>query len=307
MRATALLLASLVVACATPSLSPTLPAAGRLMDVPFYSQSADDCGPASLAMVLSWSGIEMGPQALIDEVYTASRSGALPSDIVSAARRHGRVPYPSDSLDGLLGEVAAGHPVLVLQNLAFWWKPVWHYAVVVGYDRAERTIELHTGTTPRRSIPLSTFERTWARADHWARVVLRPGELPAQLDSQGVLHAALALEEIGRWQEAEEVYTAASERWPRSLAHLMGVGNARYAQGNLEGARAAFALATQRHPNAASAFNNLAQVLFESGNLTAARSAASRALGIGGPLAVTYGRTLADIERAAASQTEAEP
>jgi hypothetical protein len=33
-----------------------------------------------------------------------------------------------------LREVAAGNPVLVLQNLSFAWAPVWHYAVVMGYD-----------------------------------------------------------------------------------------------------------------------------------------------------------------------------
>jgi hypothetical protein len=43
----------------------------------------------------------------------------------------------------LCEEVAAGHPVIVLQNIGLSWYLVWHYAVVVGYDLHEGTVIFH--------------------------------------------------------------------------------------------------------------------------------------------------------------------
>jgi hypothetical protein len=55
--------------------------------------------------------------------------------MIGAARRHGRLAYLITGPDSMFEEVAAGHPVIVLQNLGLSWYPVWHYAVVVGYDQ----------------------------------------------------------------------------------------------------------------------------------------------------------------------------
>jgi Peptidase_C39 like family len=114
-----------------------LPASHEIIDVPFFAQEAYQCGPASLAMVLNHAGFSAMPDALTDQVYIPARQGSVQVEMLAAARRNGALAYelaqqPSD----LLAEVAAGNPVLVLQNLAFNWYPRWHYAVVFVHIRA---------------------------------------------------------------------------------------------------------------------------------------------------------------------------
>src|SRR3569623_834586 len=136
--------------------------------------------PAALATVLAWSGSAVTSESLVNEVYVPARKGSLQPELLAAARRLARAPYVlrSDVAD-VLREVAAGHPVLVLQNLGLSWAPRWHYAVVVGFDLARERVVLRSGTEKRHEVSLALFERTWRRAHAWAVVVPPPAELPA--------------------------------------------------------------------------------------------------------------------------------
>jgi tetratricopeptide (TPR) repeat protein len=228
-------------------------------------------------MVLGWGGIAAEPERLRSEIFTEARSGSLQSDIVAAGRRHGRVVYPLGTLGEILTELAAGHPVLVFQNLGLGWYARWHYAVAIGYDLADRTIVLHTGRSARRAVRLELFERTWARAGHWAVAVLPPARLPGSAVETRYLMAVVGLERANRAPEAELAYAAALERWPSSLGARIGLGNSRYARGDLEGAESAFRSATLHHPDSPAAFHNLAEVLRELGRDEEAARAAARA------------------------------
>src|SRR3972149_4068932 len=68
-----------------------LPQRAEVAGVPFYPQERYYCGPAALAMVMTWSGDPVTPDALVPEVYTPSRQGTLRNDMVAAARRRGRL------------------------------------------------------------------------------------------------------------------------------------------------------------------------------------------------------------------------
>lgn len=99
-------------------------AARAMVDgVPFHPQDELQCGPAALAMVLNWSGIDVQPADLTPQVFTPGLKGSLQSALIGAARRHGRVAYPIVGSEALLAEIAAGHPVIVLVNLGFFWYP----------------------------------------------------------------------------------------------------------------------------------------------------------------------------------------
>ena len=76
----------------------------------------------------------------------------------------------------------------------------------------------------------------------------------------------------------------------------MGLGNSRYALGDLRAAEAAFRAATHAHPNAAVAFNNLAQVLADRARWREAEQAARKAVEIGGENADVFRQTLARVE-----------
>ena len=147
--------------------------------VPFFSQTPYHCGPAALATVLVDAGLAASPEALADAVFLPAREGSLQTEMLAGARRQGALAYrvPGE-LNVLLNEVAAGHAVVVLQNLGLALAPRWHYAVLVGYDLERREVVLRSGTTRRELMGLATFEHTWARGGHWAFVALPPGRWP---------------------------------------------------------------------------------------------------------------------------------
>jgi hypothetical protein len=285
--------------CATPQVAAllarpaaTLPARGELSGVPFYPQEEYQCGPAALATVLMHAGVATTPDALVPEVYLPARGGSLQAEMLAAARRHGVVAYRlAPGLGDLLQEVADGTPVIVLQNLAVGFAPLWHYAVVIGYDLPREEIILRSGTTRRAVMTLGSFERTWARGDHWAMLALAPERLPATADEDHYVVSVVALERVAP-AAARRAYTTAIGRWPGNLTARIGQGNAAYAMRDLLGAEAAYREATRRHPQAADAWNNLAQALLELQQRHEALAAAQRAVDIGGPRLAQYQATL---------------
>lgn len=300
-----MLLAGLLVVvtgCAAPrsrqlTASPTSsPPALELADTPFFPQERYQCGPAALATVLAAAGAAATPEELTPQVYLPARKGSLQPELLAAVRRHGRVPYVlAPQLSALVAELTAGTPVLVLQNLGLSFAPVWHYAVVVGFDPARKQLILRSGTERRRMTRLSTFERTWRRSGYWAVAVTPPGRVPATAEEPPYLEAVLGLEQVADWEGAEAAYAGALARWPDSLGAHVGLGNSRYRLGDLTGAEAAFRAATLAHPESGIAFNNLAQTLADQGRQAEAEQAALRAVEIGGKYADTFAQTLAEI------------
>ena len=292
----------LLVGCAgiqkseSPTLPQNLPSILELEAVPFYPQSEYQCGPSSLAMALTYSDLPTTPEALQSQVYTPSRKGSLQMAMVGATRRHGRIAYPILGLNSIWPEIAAGHPVIVLQNLGLSWIPVWHYAVVIGYDFNANTVTLRSGRTERKVMSFHTFGKTWARSEYWGLIVLKPTQLPAIAREKDYLAAVFGLEKSRQYQAAIEGYQTALGRWPRSLIASMGLGNSLYALGDLHGAEDAFKMAVVNHPRAAEAYNNLAQVLLEQGRKPEALEAAQKAVAIGGAMSEVYESTLEEIE-----------
>lgn len=304
---------SLLAGCATQTAAllhkpqTQLPLRIELGSTPFFAQELFQCGPAALAMSLGAAGIHVSPDELRSEVYIPAREGSLQPEMLGAARRHGALALTIEpNLSTLLTEVAAGHPVIVLQNLGLSWLPRWHYAVVIGYDLKRSEILLHSGVTARQRMAMSTFEHTWARSQYWAILVLRPGELPAVQNEKRVTAAALAFEKTGTPEQASRIYRAALSQWPDNLMLQFGVGNSAYLLGDLSAAAAAFRAASQRHPDNAPALNNLATVLQEQGKLDEALAAATQAVALGGPLLKNAQVTLSSIQASIKAASAAE-
>lgn len=255
----------------------------ELASTPFFPQERYQCGPAALATVLTVSGVQVTPDQLRDQVYIPEREGSLQAEVLAATRRHDRIPYRlHPQLRELLRELRDGHPILVLQNLGLSWAPRWHYAVVIGFDAEHDEILLRSGTIERYVMPVALFERTWRRSGYWAIRILRPGELPSNPDKKNYLDAVVPLERLRKWKLTETAYQTALNRWPTDLTAWMGLGNSRYANGELEAAIAAFRRAVELHPDAAVAYNNLAYTLAEAGQLHEAQTYAERAVQLDG-------------------------
>lgn len=261
-----------------------LPERAELSSTPFHPQERYQCGPASLAMVLNASGIPVVPDALVSQVYVPAREGSLQPEMLAVARRNGAFSMTvPPRLPALLEEVAAGHPVIVLQNLSLSLFPLWHYAVVIGYDLAQAEVILRSGTTERLVMPMSTFEHTWTRGGSWGMVALPAGQLPLTADEAQAVSALVAFEKAGHPTLARKAYDSALRRWPYNFALHLGAGNAAYASGDRQAAAALLKRTTQLFPDHAAGFNNLATVLLELGELEQARIAAERAVALDGP------------------------
>ena len=281
--------------CATPQVAlldarwpAELPAQVELTQVPFFPQDDYECGPAALAMVANVAGVKVTPQALVDQVYLPGRKGSLQPEMLAATRRQGLVAYPlKPKVEDLLREVAAGHPVLVFQNLAFSIYPVWHYAVVMGFDRERHVLLLHSGRTARMEISLFAFERTWARGQYWAMLALKPGQLPATAEPQAYTAAVATLERTDA-RGAQQAYAAALQRWPDDRTALLGAGNTAYALGQRDAAADAYRQAVLKHPDFADGWNNLAQVLLELNRRQEASQAVAHAVALGGERLPAY-------------------
>ena len=304
-EAPVLALALFALACATPQTEAALRTAGGLpeqvaLEVPFHPQEAYQCGPAALAMALGWSGVESSPDELAREVFVPARKGSFAVGLVAAARAHGRVPVELRDIREILAELAAGHPVLVLQDLGlrapFLSRP--HFAVAVGYALPAQRLVLHSGTIPRRPITFANFERTWQRAGGFAVTVLPPDVLPAAAGEGRWLAAAAGLERAGRGAEAETAYRSALVRWPQSSGAWLGLGNVALAGGRLAEAEQDYGRAAALDPGSAPAWNNLAHALLRSGRQAEALTAARRAVALGGPHLQASLRTLEEVEAA---------
>ncbi len=285
---------------ATPN---NLPDKIDLGQTPFFPQQRYQCGPAALATILTHSGVNTSVSTLVNEIYLPSRLGSLQAEILASTRRHGRLPYRiAPDMRTLLSEIAAGNPVLVLQNLGLNWMPQWHYAVAMGFDLNKRKIILRSGTVAHHITDMDTFELTWARSQHWGILALPAETLPTSTDAERYLRTVVALENTQttkqQWPMIHTAYRTALSRWPNNLIAQMGLGNSAYQLADLNTAAQAFRNAVRDHPNAGVAYNNLAQILLEQGKLSDAEKQAQRAVTLAGPHLESYRSTLADIQQA---------
>lgn len=125
----------------------------HVLEIPQWSPSANlrinDCGPACVAMVLSYYG-KLGTltvnQLAMETGLRYSDSGLLPSQLATLAKKHGLtlVAKRNVSLDAIRAEIDAGRPVIALVAFRFLLgrldqkdnKPGFdgHFIVVAGYD-----------------------------------------------------------------------------------------------------------------------------------------------------------------------------
>jgi hypothetical protein len=284
--ATALGVAIAAIGCAGPTAKPCPPpvaviegASVELSTTPFFPQEGFQCGPAALATVLAASGLPVTPADLRPQVFLPGRRGSLQMELLAASRRHGRLPYEiSGGMSGLLAELRGGRPVLVLQNVGWERWPVWHYAVVVGALSEPDRVVLRSGRKERLVVPARKFVRSWQAGSFWGVVVLRPGQMPAQVDRRTYLKAAAALEAAGQAEAARAAYRAALGQWPGDPVARLGLGNSAFALGEWSEAETAYRALLADQPGLVIARNNLAQVLAEAGDLTAALAEIDTAL-----------------------------
>jgi tetratricopeptide (TPR) repeat protein len=200
----------------------------------------------------------------VPQVYLPERKGSLQVEMLAAARRHGLVSYQlAPRFEDLLRELAAGNPVIVLQNLGV--GDGWHYAVAVGYDYDGGILVLRSGTTERELMPFTVHEVVWKRSNYWAMVALPPDRIAATADESRWLRAVAAMERTGEAANARLAYGSFLKRWPENVSAAIGLANSHYALGALPEAERVLRDAMKRAPDSVIVLNNLAQTLSDQG------------------------------------------
>lgn len=280
------LLASLFLsACSHAPQTQALPsssfadAANELESVPFYPQTQYQCGPAALATVMQYRGVNVLPDDLVDKIYIPEKQGSLQIEMVAATREQGLLPYVIEpELTAILAQIEAGHPVLVMQNLAYSWMPLWHYAVVIGFDVTKNELILRSGETKRWQTSFAAFERTWARSEYWGLVIVPPNTLPADASLARWMQAAYDLQQTGQTQSAEIAYQTAIKQWPDAVEPGIALANLYFDQQQFAKADDVYANLLAQKPETALLWNNRAYSLQAMNCEVSAQQAAQCAL-----------------------------
>lgn len=232
----------------------------NLKSVPFYPQEKYQCGPAALATVLSHQGVGVQPGDLVDQVYLSEKEGTLPLEMVSAGRSYGLIAYKlQPDLNHLLLQVESGYPVLVFQNLGLRSLPQWHFAVIVGYDLDYHELILRSATYFEYRVDFQTFLNTWSRAERWAYLFLKPGQLPRHGTARAYLKASLDLLSIGQSAPAQVALEQGVHYWPESAEMQLALANIYYQQGLFDQASDTLIARAKQH-NLGQVWNNIAYI-----------------------------------------------
>ena len=139
-------------------------------NVPFYPQQKYQCGPASLAGVLNYWGVDISPEEIATEIYSKSARGTLDADmILYAERKNLRVRSYKGNFEIIRVNIDLGNPLVVLVDSGFWIYHESHFMVVVGYN--EDGIIANSGKHRLKIIPLKAFLKSWERTKFWTLLV----------------------------------------------------------------------------------------------------------------------------------------
>ncbi len=219
--------------CATPpqtarllSSPLTIPPSYEINNVPFYSQEEFFCGPTTLTEAFNFYGMEETPQAIAPKLFIPELEGSLQIEMISATRQHGFLAYAEKgNLEQLFSLINDNIPVIVLQNVATSWFPMWHYALVIGYDIDKRDVILHSGETERRISELKAFERTWQRGKYWLLAVVPPSKTSQHFKPFVYTKAAQDLLSVNQQVAGVSALVSATKQWPDYWLPYFLLGN----------------------------------------------------------------------------------
>lgn len=138
--------------------------------VPFYPQEKHQCGPASLAGVLNFLGINITPDDIAKEIYSKSAKGTPDIDMLLYVHRKGmKAGKYKGNLKDIKNNIDSDYPVIVLVDYGFWVYQQNHFMVVVGYNK--NGVIVNSGKDRLKFIPEEDFMKSWKRTGFWTLLI----------------------------------------------------------------------------------------------------------------------------------------
>lgn len=129
--------------------------------VPYIRQKPYWCGPASLAMVLNYWGLNISQDEIATEIYRPDDKLTYISDMVKYPRSLGFYAKAiTGSIDILKNYIIADIPLIVLQKFSI-TNPYGHYRVVIGFDDNEHILYVLDPAIGKQTISYDEFIELW--------------------------------------------------------------------------------------------------------------------------------------------------
>lgn len=159
----------LLAACSSVPVQPG-PGSVVIDTVPFYAQEDYQCGPASLAGVMNFWGMNVTPDEVAREIYSDSAKGTLNIDMLFYARKKGldALQY-AGSWDDLKAKINDRQPLVVLVDYGFYLYQANHFMVITGYN--EDGVVANSGKDERVFIGKNSFLKSWKRTNYWTLLI----------------------------------------------------------------------------------------------------------------------------------------
>ena len=239
----------------------------ELTAVPFFPQTHTSVVRPRWPPSFHFSGVAVTPEPLVSQVYLPGAKAACKSRCWQQPRRYGRVSYQlAPRYSDVLREVAAGNPVIVLQDVG----PMLTRSPS-GITRCSMASTIPRAPSPslrhqaRQEMPFTAFEREWMKSGYWAMVVTPPDRIPVTATEEGWMQPCW------RWHDRQTALppplptpplsSAGPTIWPAAI----GLANQHHARGAFADAVATLRVAQQKHPDSVIVINNLAQALSDQG------------------------------------------
>jgi predicted double-glycine peptidase len=161
-----------VLSCASASLVPSTQN-HAITKMPFFPQEDYQCGPASLAAVLTYRGATVTSDGIAAEIFSGSARGTLDMDMVFYAEGKGlKVKRYAGTPEDIRRNIVSGNPLIVLTGYGFWVYEKGHYLVIIGHN--DQGFIVNSGKDRALFVPEAEFLRVWKKANSLKLLIERP-------------------------------------------------------------------------------------------------------------------------------------
>lgn len=141
-----------------------------ISSVPFFPSKDFQCGPASLAMILNFLGMEITVEEIAKDIYSESAKGTSDFDMIMFAQKKGfkAIQY-SGSIEDLKEKIRANKPLIVMTDEGYWFYKKYHFMVVVGFD--SESVIVNSGAQKHKKIKIEDFKKKWKKTGFWTLLI----------------------------------------------------------------------------------------------------------------------------------------